>query len=306
MTPVMRRASPVPLALALAATATTLLRLGWRWVTPCRDAALTGRPCGDREEVWFRSLDGTRLHGLWVPGRRNYPTVVLCHGYYRTLAEPLDVGLELNQAGYNVFLFDFRACGKSGGRFSTIGWKETWDVQAAVRFAGERYGRGPLGILGISMGAAAAITAAAQGQEIAALVADSAFAHLEGVMRKKIPEFARVRWLVPFGWVSVLIGELLAGGHLRTLRPVDYVGRLSPRPLLFIYGERDSYIPPEQPGELFAAAGEPKEIWTAPGSDHAVVRLDHPEEYIGRVLAFFDRYLRGVKRPRRRQRLRTA
>ncbi len=209
------------------------------------------------------------------------------------------MGLKVNRAGYNVFLFDFRACGKSGGRFTTVGWKETWDIQAAVRFVGERYGRGPVGVLGISMGAAAAIIAAAKSQEIAALVADSAYAHLEGVMRKKIPEFAPVRWLMPFGWVSVLIGELLAGGRLRRVRPVDYVGRLSPRPVLFIHGERDSYIPHEQPGELFEAAGEPKEIWMAPGSDHAVARLDHPEEYIGRVLAFLDRYLRGVKRRRR-------
>jgi len=302
----MRRAWLAPLGLILGAAGSTLLWLGWRWVTPRREAAPADPPGVDGEEVWLRSLDGTRLHGLWVPGRKNYPTVVLCHGYYKSLAEPLDVGLKLNQAGYNVFLFDFRACGKSGGRFTTVGWKETWDVQAAVRYVGERYGRGPVGVLGISMGAAAAIIAAAQSQEIAALVADSAYAHLEGVMRKKIPEFAPVRWLVPFGWVSVLIGELLAGGRLRRVRPVDYVGRLSPRPLLFIHGERDSYIPPEQPGELFEAAGEPKEIWMAPGSDHAVARLDHPEEYIGRVLAFFDRYLRGVKRPRRRRPLKTA
>ncbi|TET95603.1 MAG: alpha/beta fold hydrolase [Dehalococcoidia bacterium] len=306
MTPAMRRAWLTPLGLILGAAGSTLLWLGWRWVTPRREAAPADPPGVDGEEVWLRSLDGTRLHGLWVPGRKNYPTVVLCHGYYKSLAEPLDVGLKLNQAGYNVFLFDFRACGKSGGRFTTVGWKETWDVQAAVRYVGERYGRGPVGVLGISMGAAAAIIAAAQSQEIAALVADSAYAHLEGVMRKKIPEFAPVRWLVPFGWVSVLIGELLAGGRLRRVRPVDYVGRLSPRPLLFIHGERDSYIPHEQPGELFEAAGEPKETWTAPGSDHAVARLDHPEEYIERVLAFFDRYLRGVKRPRRRRPLKTA
>ncbi len=292
--------------LILGAVGSTLLWLGWRWVTPRREPAPAEPLPADGEEVWFRSLDGTRLHGLWVPGRKDYPTVVLCHGYYKSLAEPLDVGLELNRVGYNVLLFDFRACGESGGRFTTVGWKEAWDVQAAVRLVGERYGRGPVGVLGISMGAAAAIIAAAQSQEIAALVADSSFADLEGVMRKKIPDFAPVPLLVPFGWLSVLIGELVAGGRLRRLRPVDYVGQLSPRPLLLIHGERDSYIPHEQPVELFEAAGEPKETWTAPGSDHAVGRLDHPEEYMERVLAFFDRYLRGVKRPRWRRPMTTA
>ena len=296
----MRKVLAAPVGL-VGAAAGAMLWVGWRWVTPRREAGPADPPGVDTEDVWFRSLDGTRLHGLWIPGRSGYPTVVLCHGYYKSLAEPLDVGLKLNQAGYNAFLFDFRACGRSGGRFTTIGYKEAWDVRAAVRTVEERYGRGPVGVLGISMGGAAAIIAAAAGREIAALVSDSAFAHLEGVMRKKIPEFAPGRWLVPFGWVSVLIGELLAGGRLRQVRPVDHVGRISPRPLLFIHGENDSYIPHEQPRELYEAAGEPKEIWMATGSDHAVARLDYPDEYMRRVLAFFDRYLRASERPRRRR-----
>ena len=297
----MRRSWLAPLGLALGTAAGALLWIGWRWVTPRREADPADPPGFDAQEVWFRSLDRTRLRGLWLPGRRDYPTLVLCHGYFKSLAEPLDVGVALNEAGYNVLLFDFRASGRSGGRFTTIGHKETWDVEAAVRFVGERYGRGPVGVLGISMGAAAAIIAAAQTGEIAALVADSAFAHLEGVMGKKIPEFAPVRWAAPLGWVSVLIGEAMAGARLRRLRPVDHVGRISPRPLLLICGEEDSYIPHEQFGELMEAAGEPKEMWIAPGSDHAVARLDHPQEYMRRLLAFFDRHLRGLKRPRRRQ-----
>ncbi len=297
----MRTSLLAPLGVALGTAAGALLWAGWRWVTPHRQAGQADRLKLDAREVWFRSLDGTRLHGLWLPGRRDYPTVVLCHGYFKSLAEPLDVGVALKEAGYNAFLFDFRACGRSGGRFTTIGYKEAWDVEAAVRFVGERFGHGPVGVLGISMGAAAAIIAAAQAGEIAALVADSAFGHLEGVMGKKIPELVPARWAVPFGWVVVRIGEALAGARLRGVRPLDYVGRISPRPLLLICGEEDSYIPHEQFRELFEAAGEPKEMWIAPGSNHAVARWDHQEEYMRRVLKFFDRHLRGLKRPRRRQ-----
>ncbi len=129
--------------------AASLLWVGWRWVTPHREAGPPESPSGDSEEVRFLSLDRTRLHGLWLQGRKKYPTVVLCHGYFKSLAEPFDVGVALNEAGYNVFLFDLRACGRSGGRFTTIGYKETWDDQAALRFVSERYRRGPVGVLGI-------------------------------------------------------------------------------------------------------------------------------------------------------------
>ncbi len=47
-------------------------------------------------------------------------------------------------------------------------------------------------------------------------------------------------------------------------------------------------------------------MWIAPGSDHAVVRRDHPEEYMRRVQAFFDRHLRVVKRPGLRRAPKTA
>ena len=295
----MRRSLLAPFGVFTGLAAGALLWLGWRWVTPPRERPPDLPDDLEAEDVWFRSLDNVLLHGLWLEGRKSYPTIVLCHGYFKSLSEPLDVGLALHRAGYNVLSLDFRACGRSGGRFTTLGYKETWDVEAAVAFAKERRPRGKVGVLGISMGAAAAIIAAAQTDGIAAVVADSAYAHLEGVMRKKIPDFAPGPWAVPFGWAGIRIGEAMAGGRLREVKPVDYVGRISPRPLLLIHGEDDSYVPQEQPRELFEAAGEPKEMWTAPESDHAVARLDYPDEYRKRVQAFFDAHMRPARKPRK-------
>ena len=270
-----------------------ILWTAWRHVAPRRESGPPYPPDVDLEEIHLSSRDGTRLFGLFLPGREGCPGIVLCHGYFKSLAEPFEIGLRLNQEGYNVLLFDFRGCGRSGGHFTTIGYKETWDVLAAVDFLKSRLRQAPIGVFGISMGAAAAIIAASRTPDIAALVADSPYAHLEGVMRKKIPDFVPFRWIVPFGWLSVLTGQLLSGGRMRRVRPIDCVRHLSPRPILFIYGERESYIPPDHIRQLFDAAGEPKEMWVAPGSDHAVARLDHPEEYMRRVLDFFDRYLLG-------------
>lgn len=273
--------------LALAAAA---VWAAWRHVTPRRPAGPP--PVPDAEEVRFRGRDGTRLFGLFLQGRRDYPGVVLCHGYFRSLAEPLEVGLRLHRAGYSVLAFDFRACGRSCGRFTTIGYKETGDVQAAVALLKSRLGSAPVGVYGISMGAAAAIMAAAQTQEITALVADSPYADLEGVARRRMRDLVPLPGLAPFCWPIILMGQLMSGGRMDRMRPADWVGRLSPRPILFIFGEYDSYDPPDHPRRLFAAAGPPREMWVVPGSGHAVARLDHPEEYMLRVLGFFNRHLR--------------
>jgi pimeloyl-ACP methyl ester carboxylesterase len=285
----MRKSVLLSALLLLAAVA---VWAAWRYVTPRRLAA--SPPAVDAEEVRFPSRDGTGLFGLFLAGREGYPGVVLCHGYFRSLAEPFDVGLRLHSEGYSVLLFDFRGCGRSGGRFTTIGYKETGDVLAAVALLKSRLGSGPVGVYGISMGAAAAIMAAARTREIAALIADSPYADLAGVLRRRVRELVPLPGLAPFCWPVVLMGQLMSGGCLDRVRPADWVGRLSPRPILFIYGERDSFVPPDHPRRLFAAAGPPREMWVAPGSDHAAARLDHPEEYMRRLLDFFNRHLRGA------------
>lgn len=44
--------------------------------------------------------------------------------------------------------------------------------------------------------------------------------------------------------------------------------RLAPRPLFMIHGEKDSYIGPDIARGLFAAAGDPKELWIVPKAKH--------------------------------------
>ena len=42
---------------------------------------------------------------------------------------------------------------------------------------------------------------------------------------------------------------------------------------------------------LFAAAGEPKELWIVPGADHGEAHAFAGEEYERRVLEFYSKYL---------------
>jgi pimeloyl-ACP methyl ester carboxylesterase len=275
-----------------AGLATLVAWAGYLWVKPPSLLLTEPVPPGIfPEEVCFPSRDGVRLHGLYLAGRDGSPVLLLCHGYYRSLTETFSLGCELNRLGYHVLLLDFRGCGLSEGRFTTLGYRETADVLGAVDYLRERLGQRPLGVLGISMGAVAALRAAADCPAIAAVVADSAYADLKDTVRHKTKDVLRLPFLVGLGWASIRIGEWLSGGDLAAVRAVDAVARLSPRPVLLIHGERDDYLPPDNAQRLFRAAGEPKEVWLAPGSGHAMARLDHHREYVERVHAFFQQWL---------------
>jgi fermentation-respiration switch protein FrsA (DUF1100 family) len=67
------------------------------------------------------------------------------------------------------------------------------------------------------------------------------------------------------------------------------VGRIAPRPLLFIHGGADDLIPVEEAEALYELAGEPKELWIVPGVGHARVAEVEPRKYSERVGGFFHR-----------------
>lgn len=268
---------------------------GWRWVTPIRRPA-SAYPDGlETETVRFASADGTSLFGVCLTGREGAPGIVLCHGYFRDHFEPLDVGVALNEAGYHVLLFDFRGCGQSDGGHTTVGYRETDDVMAAIQHLSSRLDGRPLGVLGISMGAAAAIMAG-QTADVAAIVADSPFAHLRGVMEQKVRDFTPHPWLIPLSWASIRLGEALSGGDFRAVRPVDSVRKMPATPVMVIHGERDEFVSGDQIEELIRAMAGPKELWIL-DCGHAMARLERADEYKDRVLRFFDSHLRPGREP---------
>jgi pimeloyl-ACP methyl ester carboxylesterase len=280
------------LSIVLAALSALVALGGYLWVRPFRLLLKDPIPPDvSAEDVYFPSHDGTRLHGLYMASRPGSPVLLLCHGYFKSVAEPFELACELNRLGYQVLLIDFRACGLSDGRFTTLGYREVLDLLGAVDYLRARLGDLPIGVLGISMGAVAAIMTAPECSYIKAMVVDSAYADLDSAIGKKLADFLRLPFLVFLGWVSIRLGEWISQGNVAAVRAVDYVGRLAPRPLLIIYGELDDYLPSDHPQRLFDAANEPKELWLAPGSGHAMARLDHPQEYVRRVQAFFGRYL---------------
>lgn len=272
---------------------------GWRWVTPVRRSPRPYPPELNVEPVWFSSQDGTMLYGAFMPGDGKRPGVVVCHGYFRDHREGMDIALALNEAGYNVFLFDFRGSGRSEGQHTTAGYLEVWDIVAAVAWLRDRIGGRPVGVLGLSMGAAAAITAATETGDISAIMADSPFAHLQGVMREKVREIVPHPLLEPLAWASINIGDTISGGNHRRVRPVDSIRTLDSTPVMVIYGESDEYISSAQIDELIQAATGPKELWIL-DCGHTMARKEYPEEYRKRVLRFFDSNL-GTKRGARRR-----
>jgi alpha-beta hydrolase superfamily lysophospholipase len=276
-------------ALAACAFAVALRRFSRQWIEPPR-VVLEPPRCDAVDEVHFASEDGTPLYGWYLRAGPDDPALLLCHGYQRSIEETFGIGFDLRERGFNVMVFDFRGCGRSGGRYTTIGYHEPRDAVGAIRWLVQRTGgRTPIGLLGISMGGSVAFAVAARCPEVRALVTDSAFSTLMGAIELR---FRPLRFpMLHLYRLSMRTAERMCGGHVRAVRPVDAARRLGDRPVLLIHGTADEVVPYDHVHELAAALSGPHELWTLEGVRHAAARFEAREAYLDRVSAFFSRHL---------------
>jgi len=238
-----------------------------------------------------RGHGAVRLVGRFFPGRSR-AAIILTHGLGPDQNQMLPWANFLHRAGYSVLTYDTRSRGGSGGAAATLGALEQDDALGAVDYIVSRrdVDHARIGALGVSLGAVVTILAAARDRRIRAVVADSAFSDADSAISSAIMFIAHVP-ARPFAALTVAIAEARAGVSVDTVRPVDVVARISPRPILVIHGLADTYIPPANSARLYAAARAPKEIWRIAGAAHTGGYGVAGSAYERRVAGFFQRSL---------------
>jgi len=239
-------------------------------------------------DIEFHSSDGILLKGWYVPAGANpHGTIIYCHGHDRTRVEMLPMEVFGHSLGYNGLLFDFRHAGRSGGKMCTLGYQERLDVIAAVHDAlvREKAAR-PVVLWGVSMGAAAALMAASQSPDVAAVISDSSFLSFRHV----IDHYAHLFFHLP---VFPIVDEVVYWSAWRGgFTPSDFdlrkaVERINPRPILFIAVKGDKRIPATTASELYAYSTSPqKALVVLPGHRHGEGFTSGNAEYEQAVTRF--------------------
>lgn len=248
-------------------------------------------PDGRLSVVSFQSADGVRLAGWFAQPSGLAATIILCHGLPGDKRDMAGLAGALMDTGFGVLAFDFRNWGGSDRTRITFGYREVQDVLGAVEFVQSRRAgpRPHIGVVGLSMGAAAVILAAAGTPVINAVVADSSYARLDKSVERVTQRFWR-----PLAWLALpraRLGERFIGTSLASVAPVEAVAKISPRPVLIIHGMRDRLTDVEDAYALYRACGDPKELWIIARAGHARTRHVGPQTYDGRIIEFFKKYL---------------
>lgn len=319
-----RRRSVAQRAVKIAAVATLMLSLGMPWLISFAITKAGTRP-DERmrtdtpathgvsfEDVVFASSDGNQLSGWYLPAQLlstprlpasqiptssqssqlppgKSTTIIMTHGLFRSRYEMLERGLAFYREGYSVLLYDLRRHGRSPAEFSTVGYHERKDVLAAIDFARKRASNNGIVLMGVSMGAAATLLAAAEeSNDVSAIVAESSFLSFKETTNHHL----RLAHLPPVPFATLLV-NFTAWRMNFTAGDFDVLGavRKINVPILFIGGSEDVRMPVASVLEpLYQAAQHPlKEKLIIPGARHGHAYATRPEEYRTAVSSFIRR-----------------
>lgn len=237
--------------------------------------------------VLLATSTGQPVEGWLMQGKRK-GALLLLHGIRADRRQMLARARFLHEAGYSVLLIDLPGHGASPAPAVTFGLKEAEAVAASLDYLRRHYPRQPLGVIGVSLGAASYVLCTACPQ-VDAVVLESMYPTIEEAVEDRL----RLR----VGVVAPLLSKLLLWQlplrldiQPQQLRPIERMHGLA-APVLIASGDADQHPTIAGTRRIFAAAARDKSLWVVPGAAHVDLHAFAPDEYERRIKAFLDRHL---------------
>jgi fermentation-respiration switch protein FrsA (DUF1100 family) len=198
------------------------------------------------EDVSLTSADGTSIHAWWLKSpdwRPENGALLFAHGNGGNLSHRAEsVEFWVKEKNVAVLLFDYPGYGKSGGRATEAGCYAAADAAYDWLTGAQKVPPARVILYGGSLGGAVAVDVATR-RPCRALILVSTFTTFPDVAQDQYP-FLPARWLVRNRFDSL--------GKIRQVT----------RPVFVVHSDCDTLIPYEMGQRLFAAANEPKELFT--------------------------------------------
>ncbi|MCW4039723.1 MAG: alpha/beta fold hydrolase [Candidatus Bathyarchaeota archaeon] len=229
---------------------------------------------GNIEGTIIRSEGADLLGTIYIGlGEGKRPTALLLHGL-PGFEKNVDIAYGLREIGWNVLLPRYRGCWGSEGKYRFTGVPT--DVKNSITHMVTKpyVDKEKIFLIGHSLGAWATIIATAQDQRVKGGIAIAG-----GISQKPTEAEARgnthVKNLIEQKFIKNItfeeaVEDLIKRGS--KLASQDWIGKISPRPLLMIGGEHDEAATPERVKALYTYAKKPKKLVMIKDADHVFTK----------------------------------
>ena len=187
------------------------------------------------EDIYFNSIDNTRLNAWYIPAEKDFPTIVFSHGNGGNISYFFPMLEAVVDKGYGVFIYDYRGYGKSKGFPYEKGLYN--DLRGAIRFLNteKKIENKDIILWGLSIGGGVSSKIASE-SNFRAVILHNTFSNIKDEAKVRVRNI--LKWekaeaitnIVPF------------------LQMYDTYGRIDKitAPIFIIHSKGDEFIPYQQ------------------------------------------------------------
>ncbi|MDR3178468.1 MAG: alpha/beta hydrolase [Oscillospiraceae bacterium] len=240
-----------------------------------------------KKDMYAKSFDNFSLHAKIIYSKsKSNNWVIVCHGYGGVGVVVHKVILKFLEMDFNVLIPDLRGFGESDCNYIGWGWHDRIDMFSWIKIILSMNCNANIGFYGISMGAAAVMAASGEDlpPNVKFAIEDSGYSSLweeflyQFRLIYKMPTF-------PFLNLASFVTKIKANYSFKEVDMVKQVSK-SKVPILFIHGDKDTFVPTDMIHKVYDATKTIKEKIVIKDARHVEGLITNEDLYWGSIKKF--------------------
>lgn len=239
-----------------------------------------------------------KLVANYIPAdKKTNKTVVIAHGYMGSKEKMAPYAYIFHQMGYNVLTPDDRGQGQSEGNYVGYGWPDRLDyikwMKKVLKYQGPKT---EIVMFGVSMGGATTMMVSGEKDvphQVKAFIEDCGYTSVSDEINYEAGQLYHMPAFPRWPLVPILSGitHIRAGYSMYEASSLDQVMK-NHRPMLFIHGANDKFVPTSMVYPLYKASKGPKQLLVVKNASHAASYQTNPKLYVDTIKGFLNKYFK--------------
>lgn len=244
-----------------------------------------------KETLWMTN-QGLKQDAWYVPAETaTNKTVIVVHGFTNDKEDMKPYAWMFHELGYNVLMPDNMSHGDSEGQIIGYGWNDRLNVIKWAEMLVEQNSDSEITLFGVSMGAATVMMASGEESlpdQVVNIIEDCGYSSIWDELKYQAKEMYNLP-AFPILYEVSAISKIRAGFSYGQASSVNQL-KNNTRPVLFIHGSDDTFVPTSMVYKNYQATQGEKELYIVKGAGHAKSFETDPQAYIEKISTFLKKY----------------